>query len=412
VTKYREAFQWPPLRALNQRLERRGTTARQREAFTPERLMEIASRTTGLDDFGDPHFVEPLGLLCEDIRANQDIHSLGWWFISELFKRRLITRLKLAELEKIQPEIFSQSVDRPLIIVGLPRTGTTRLMRILAEDPANRPLLNWESFEPVPPPIQGRVRFDRRRLRGIAATSIFSLLIPGFQAIHATGADLPEECVMLLANSFDSWLNVLQFDAPNYQQWFLNTSHGTTYAEHKKQLQVLQWKFKRDRWLLKSPGHMFGPAELLATYPDALIVQTHRHPNKAIPSIASLSAAVRGMMVSRLDDERVGQQILEQMKVGVHRLQAHTPEIPANQYMAIQYEDIVRDPMSVITEIYHHMDLPISTRAESAFQTEIASNPKDSKGRHNYQPEQFGLVPERIDKHFAEYVRANNIPSA
>lgn len=411
MAEMRETFQRAPLRALNRYLERRGTTARQRDAFTPEALMERASRETGLDDFGDDHFLEPFRLQCEDTRANGDVHSIGWLFTSDLFNVRLRNRLFLAQHHKEDPEMFEQPIHRPLVVLGLPRTGTTRLMRILARDSAHRPLRTWEGFAPSPPPVEGRTRFDKRRWRCFAVVKAHDILSPSFQTIHAFAPDLPEECVVLFANSFDSWLTVLAADLPSYQKWFLETTHERTYMEHKKQLQLLQWKCKRDRWLLKSPGHMFGPSELMATYPDALIVQTHRDPKKVLPSIASLSAAMRTVTVSRLDDFRIGEQILEQMEVGIHRLQDHVPRIPQDQFIDIQYQDIVADPMGTVKRIYEKFDLPLSRKTETAFQEEIEANPKDKKGKHHYTAEQFGLSPELIDEKFGAYMAENQIPT-
>jgi len=409
VQNWRTTFQPRPLRALNQFLERRGTTARQREAFTPESLMEAATRATGLSDFGDPHFLEPLRLICDDLRANPDLHSVGWYFARDALTGSLVTRLKIADFEARMPAIFEQPVRRPLIVLGLPRTGTTRLMRILAEDPANRPLRMWEAFTPAPPPVEGRTRFDRRRLLMLGFVAAYKWLVPGIETIHAMGADLPEECVLLMCNSFDSWFIVLQRDLPTYQKWFLTAKHEQTYAEHRKQLQLLQWHVRRERWLLKSPGHMFAPAELLATYPDALIIQTHRDPARVIPSIASLASAFRGMTVSRLDDARIGGQILEQMDVGLHRLQSYVPQIPSSQRIDVQYEEIVRDPMGVVTRIYDHFGLELSIATRRAFEQEIARNPKDKKGKHVYTLEQFGLSREQIDGRFSDYIRANEI---
>lgn len=196
------------------------------------------------------------------------------------------------------------------------------------------------------------------------------------------------------------------YDAPKYQEWFLKAPHAQAYKEHKAQLQILQWHYPNDRWLLKSPGHMFGLPELLKTYPDALIIQTHRDLSKVLPSVASLGACVRGMNLTRIDHHHLGGQILEQMEIGMKIMSETIPKLPKRQYISIDYNDIVEDPMKVVTNIYEHFDIELTEKAKSAMAREIARNPKDKKGAHHYSMEQFGFTKEGLNERLGKYLDA------
>lgn len=411
ASEYIQTFQRAPLRALNKRMARNGKTASAVEGLSSENLAELAMKDTGLSDFGDSGFREPMELLLGDIRSNKDYHLVGALLRRRFFMAKLIARLAVTKALAQEPDIFAKPISRPVIVLGLPRTGTTRLMRILARDPAHRPLRMWEAMNPAPSPVEGKNRFDKRRILTKAISGAYPALAPEFLKIHPLGADLPEECVLLFASSFDSWMLALQDEAPRYQEWFFKSDHALAYREHKEQLQVLQWHYSRDRWLLKSPGHMFGIEQLMKTYPDALIIQTHRDPAKVLPSIASLASCMRGMTISRIDERRVGDQVLEQMEVGISNLESYAPKIPEDQFISIQYQDIVVDPMKVVRSIYERFNLDLSPEAEAAFAGEIVRNPKDKKGKHRYSLEQFGYSPELMREKFKDYVGANNIPA-
>lgn len=408
---HKDTFQRSSLRALNHRMSKNGRTAAAIESLTSEDLLKTAIKQAGCSDFGDPAFQEPMELLLGDIRANADYHFVGLIVRRRFIMAKLLARLELTKALDEEPEIARKPVHRPVIVLGLPRTGTTRLMRILSCDPAHRPLRTWEALIAAPPPAEGKNRFDRRRIISKIVAGSYNVLAPKFQVIHPLGVDLPEECVLLHATSFDSWMLPLQDDAPRYQEWFLKSDHAQAYKEHKLQLQILQWRYSRDRWLLKSPGHMFGIENLMKTYPDALIIQTHRDPARVLPSIASLAASMRGMAISRIDEMRVGDQILEQMEVGIANLENYLPKIPEDQYISIQYRDIVSDPMQVVKTIYERFNLDLSREAETAFAEEITRSPKNKKGKHHYTMEQFGYTRELLDEKFHDYVGANNIPT-
>lgn len=201
---YAETFQFTPLRKLNQHLMQNGKIKEWRARLSLQPLMEATTAQTGLSDFGDKSFMHPLSLLLEDIRENEDIHAVGAFLARRFLMMQLESRLRMQTSLKEEPDILRQPIERPIIILGLPRTGTTRLMHILSEDPAHRPLRTWEATSPAPPPKKGRIGFDRRKLLALMSGTSYKVLAPEIKKMHATGINLPEECILLFATSFDT----------------------------------------------------------------------------------------------------------------------------------------------------------------------------------------------------------------
>jgi hypothetical protein len=375
-----------------------------------DEMMTAAVRSTGLDDFGATFFEEPLSLLLEGIRRDQDLHKMGLFFHRTFLLRFLKTRLKLQDAFKHETRIGAQEIRKPIVILGLPRTGTTRLFNILAEDPAHRTLTLWESYRPTPPPREEKQFTDFRRRLAQFDRSAAYYLGPDFPAIHELRLDGPEECIHLLATSFISWLFALEYNAPEYHEYYMSCDHTPAYEEYLNILKYLQIDLKRERWLLKSPTHIFGIESLLKVFPDACIIQTHRDPTKVISSSASMGMAARGMGSSVLDPHLVGAQVFEQLSQGLQRTIDIRSSIPPRQIIDVQYSDIVRDPLNVVKEIYQHFNVDLGTDALNAMGAEIAHSPQHKKGKHTYSPEDFGFSAEMIELAFSDYREAFSVP--
>jgi len=373
-------------------------------------LLEAAIKSTGLSDFGDPSFREPLELLLGDIAGDPDLHPMGRFFHREFLLRFLKNRLKL--VEAWSPESAAlQEVAQPLVILGMPRTGTTRLFNIMARDPAHRTLSLWESYRPTPAPREESLKSDRRRMSARMDQVIANYLGPDMRAIHELRLDGPEECIHLLATSFVSWLLSVEYNAPQYHEFYLSHDQILPYQEFRKTLHYLQSHYKRDRWLLKSPTHSFGIFGLMAAFPEARIVQTHRDPVKVIPSTASMALTARGMGCSQLDASLVGAQVLEQLTCALERTMEARVRIPTEQIADIQYADIIGDPMNVVREIYQKFGWSLSDMAIAEMTDEINSHGQHKHGRHHYTLEQFGYERGKIDATFADYRAAFDVPS-
>ena len=373
----------------------------QLDALYPDRLMEQARLTTSLDDFGGTQFEDALDVLCRSAREDGARSDQGVARLASNIGRQLNLRLNLAADRKKHPEISRQEIKAPLILIGLPRSGTTILHSLLAQDPAARSPQRWEMTHPFPPPRAETYETDRRIALVDAEIETFA---PEFRAMHRMGATLPEECNSLVEASFRTMNYWAQMALPSYVDWLLNdATMSPAYAFHREFLQHLQAFAPRDYWVLKAPPHIFWPGYLLDTYPDARIVMTHRDPRQVLPSNASLIAQVRAG-AEEVEPRAVGaDQLL--WNIGLQRTMAlrktwHRPE----QFIDTYYSDFISDPLKVVKQIYDHFGMDLSEEAEGRMRHFMVGNEKEKHGKHAYSAEQFGLEPARIAEEFSEYM--------
>ena len=254
-----------------------------RERFEVEAILsEAATRTGGLEDLGDGPFVEPLGLFLESLEREARLNDLGRLIARERALLHTVNRLNYVNDRKRFPGICDERIVAPVFIIGFPRTGTTILHDILAQDPDSRAPLTWETMFPSPPPEAATFETDPR-----IALCAATLPTPEteterdrqFRAMHPMGATLSQECVTMMGEAMCTPLFHNQFRVPSYEDWIdLEADWSHVYDFHEHQLQHLQWHNHRDRWVLKTGAHMWGLEHLLRKYPDARIVFTHRDP--------------------------------------------------------------------------------------------------------------------------------------
>ena len=299
--------------------------AAQRLGFEPlpidaDRLVAGARRATGLRDSGDDGCREPLAVMARDIDEHPGTTPFARLFMRRHLIKRLSNKLRIAAALRADPAIERRPVDRPLFVLGLPRTGTTLLHRLLAVDPDNRAPLTWEMDDPVPPPeaTAGTAR-DPRAARVAKELATLDRVAPGFRAIHELGAELPEECIALMANELTSMTFLVGLSLPGYRRWLLARDLGATYASHRRQLQLLQGEERAPRWVLKAPFHLHGLPWLLRTYPDACVVQTHRDPLQVMPSVASLMLTMREAFQDGLSPADVGDEVVTDLGAWLER---------------------------------------------------------------------------------------------
>lgn len=369
----------------------------------PDRLIDRARTAAQLEDLGDTEFLDALTVLCRSIRDDRPRTQQGLERMSALLTRQLDTRLKLAATRQQYPEIARQEIRSPLILVGLPRSGTTILHALLAQDPAARSSQRWEMTYPFPPPRAETYETDPRIARVDAEIETFD---PEFRAMHRMAANLPEECNSLVEASFRTmnyWANMA---LPSYAHWLVHEADMTpAYAFHRQFLQHLQAFNSRDYWVLKAPPHIFAMDVLLATYPDARIIMTHRDPRQVLPSNASLIAQVR-RGAGAVDPKEIGADQL-MWNVGLKRTMALRSRWPRpGQFLDTFYRDFISDPIVVVRQIYSHFQMELTPDAEQRMHLFLADNDKEKHGKHVYSAEQFGLEDETIAAQFAEYIDA------
>ena len=369
-------------------------------------LLDGAIRRAGSSDFGGERFLEGMRVLLDSVEREAELSTLGRLSCRETLLRYLENRLRLTEYRTQHPEVAEQKIERPIFIVGLPRTGTTLLFNLLAQDLDNRVPLSWEVEWPVPPPEPETYETDPRIEEAEKLFGNLDRLIPTLPAIHEFGAQLPQECVPINAHEFLSVQFHVTFHAPSYQAWLDQQDMVRSYEFHKKFLQHLQSKYAKERWALKSPAHLPAIDELLQVYPDALIIHTHRDPGNVMPSLASLHYAFRGMNSDAVDPVRIGRNVMDTWSLGLNkavearRRHRDKPE----QFFDAHFEDTLADPVDLLRRAYEHFGLDFTDTTRERMSAFLAANPRGSRGAHRYVREDFGLDLAEIRERFAEYV--------
>ena len=376
--------------------------------LTPEQLLrEATERAGGLTDLGDGPFVEGLERFADSAEREGRLNTIGRVIAKERVLGHTVSRLQYEDDRKRYPEIAQQKIEKPVFIVGLPRTGTTILHDIMAQDPATRAPMTWEVMFPSPPPETATFETDPRIERCAATFPDVFDAIPGFKAMHPMGAQLTQECVSMMGEAMCTPLFHNQFRVPTYQDWVddeADFSH--VYALHYRQLQHLQSRHSGARWVLKTGAHMWGIAHLLETYPDAHIVFTHRDPVDSMTSYASLTSLVRSMGSDDVDKKEIASDWTARLrKVVMRTLDVRAArEYPEARFLDVRFSDFVRDQFAVVERIYDAFDMEMSDVAERCLRGFIDDNPKGKHGVHEYTPEDYGVVPDEVRASFAEYI--------
>ncbi len=378
----------------------------------PVALAAAASRNTGLYDFGDTTFHEPFELLLESLEHEAHLTLLGRLIVRRDLVRTLENRLRLVHAWKTHPEILTGRIERPVFIMGLPRTGTSILHELLAQDPTNRVPMTWEVMHPWPPPERATFTTDRRIAKVDQHFSGIDRLLPDFKSIHPMGATLPQECVALTAHDFATMIHHTTHDVPSYQRWLETANLRWVYASHRRQLQYLQWKCPAERWALKSPGHLWALDALLAEYPDARIVQTHRDPLKVIASLANLASILRSLASDRIDPLAIGADWTARLARGLeHTMTVRSRGLPPTaQVFDLQFVEFMRDEIAMVRRIYTFFGLELTAEAERRMRAFLQANPADKHGKHKYTLTQAGLDETTERRRYATYQERFSIP--
>ncbi|MGH7392449.1 MAG: sulfotransferase [Candidatus Rokuibacteriota bacterium] len=373
--------------------------------FDRESIVGEARARAGLHDFGGDEFHEPLRRLLEGYRTEARFTAVGRLAARRDTVSLLANRLRLVEDRRRHPAIADEAIRRPLFIVGLPRTGSTLLHHLLAQDPASRVLQAWEVMFPSPPPERSRYETDPRIRRAERQLRWLDRMAPEFKAIHPLGARLALECIALMSYSFLSSRFHTTYHVPSYQEWLEQQDLRPAYELHRRALQHLQWRAPAERWILKAPSHLYGLDALFETYPDAVVVQTHREPLVVLASVASLTAVLQGAFTDRLDLGEIGHEVTRRWANGLERAVhlRQSGRVPGDRFLDVHYHDLLADPITVIRGIYARFDVPFTEEAERRMRRHLAGNPQGKNGMHRYSLATFGLDPEELTHRFKAY---------
>lgn len=353
-------------------------------------LMAEAAQRAGSDDFGESSTVEALRLLVTSCAHRGALSEVGWRVLRRIGLRHLRNRVAVRAFLRAHPDIGTTSLGRPIVVTGMPRTGTTVLHELLALDAAHRPLRLWEALLPVP--AASAAERDRRIDQARQWLERFYGAVPDFVRIHALRPDGPEECDALLQNAFASHHFDDMFDAPAYSEWLATASLDDAYSFYAAQLRILAAAdAERGIWVLKSPIHLGHLDALLRVLPDAVVVQCHRDPLEAVPSYASLMATLRRAYSAHVDPGEVGRQALHRC-AGVIDRAMQTREIATSGcFIDVAYAEVVRDPVAVVRAVYVAAGGALGARLEERMREWLHRNPRGARGRHEYDAAAFGI---------------------
>ena len=368
-------------------------------------LLEKSCRLTGLCDFGGPSFRIPLGILLRSFEEDARLNLLGRITVHSEMVRVLCNRLLMQRDCTRFPAIAQEKIRQPIFITGLPRSGTTFLHALLAQDPACRAPQVWEVMHPSPPPETATYGTDPRIEHTRKQLSWIEVLMPDFDKCHTIGARLPQECIAMTDHSFLSYVFESMYFVTSYRSWHDRQDKRPAYQCHRRFLQHLQWRCPGAHWVLKAPSHLMALEALFEVYPDAQVVLTHRDPLKVLPSCASFAKVLRAPFTGPIDLIELGAEVSRRWADSANeltRLRSEHGELNSN-FFDVGYPDLIRDPMAVVRGIYRNFDRELSHEAEAAMRLFVGQNPKDKRGAHHYSLQEFGLDPAMERANFQGY---------
>ncbi|MFC7342772.1 sulfotransferase family protein [Saccharopolyspora griseoalba] len=369
---------------------------------TVEDLHESATRVTGLADFGGDEHVEALGVLLDSYRREAGLTPRGNKIKRAFLRGALTARLLGEQAFARHPEHAEVPVERPIFVTGLPRTGTTALHRLLTADPAHQGLEVWLAEVPQPRPPRETWAEDpvfQAIQRSYAQQQVER---PEFMGLHYMSAEQVEECWQLLRQSIRSVSYECLAHVPSYSAWLAGQDWTPAYRRHKRNLQLIGLPDAGRRWVLKNPSHLFALDALLAVYPDAIVIQTHRDPAVAMASMCSLADKATEGWSTTFRGSTIGRDQLELWARGLESFTTARRRHPAAQFYDVHYDDFVTDPVGTAERIYRRFSLPLDDAARAAMHELHASSTTGiAKPRHSYHLADFGLTAGEVAERFA-----------
>ncbi len=376
-----------------------------REPLSADQLITLARRRTGLSEFGETAFLDPLQTFLRACNKDGNLSLVGRVATRWDVVRFLSNLLRLFDEEQTAPAILARPVDRPIFISGLPRSGTTFLHSLLAEDPANLVPRVWQLIHPYPP-RNSESGLDRRALRVARQLRLFGLLAPDFRRMHPIDARSPQECSEITAHVFASLRFDTTYHIPSYRHWLDETGHLEAYRFHKRFLQHLQHQTADGgRWVLKCPDHVFALDAIRAVYPDARLVFVHRDPLAVLLSVARLTETLRRPFTRSIDKAEIGRQDSDRWLAATELMIAAAQQQRfAEPIFHVQYLDLVKDPVGTVAALYSHFGDALHPDAAARIGRLVDAKPNGGYGAHGSRLEEYGLDAALERERYARYM--------
>ena len=381
-----------------------------RRPLKPDALLAAAQKRSGLHDFGDISFFEPLQRLLAGCDDEASLSLVGRMATRWDVLRFLTNLLRFHDAEQRDPGILHRPIERPIFITGLPRTGTTFLHRLLMEDPDNRAPKVWQTIYPYPLGRRARDGRDPRPARVARQLRAFERLAPEFRALHPLDTNSPQECSEITAHVFRSLRFDTTYRIPSYRRWLDSDGHLPAYQFHKRFLQHLQHQAPGDqtpgRWVVKCPDHLFALDAIRAVYPDARLVFVHRDPVKVLLSVAKLTEVLRRPFTRRIDNRDIGMQESRRWLDGAqHMIDAGDDAGLPEPIYHVHHTDLVANPVGTVTALYRHFGLTLAPSVAASIRSYSQQRPNGGYGPRAYRFQDHGLVEGMEREKFRGYMQ-------
>jgi hypothetical protein len=374
--------------------------------FELESILQAAVEQTGLSNFGTDDFRERLAVWLQAAEEDEHLGPVGRISVHRDCVRYAANRLRFEDLIARHPEILEVEIRRPIIIAGLPRSGTTHLLNLVAADRRLRSLPYWESLEPIPDPREspGADGVDPRLARCRATHALQDRFTPLLKNMHDLAPEHVHEEIEVQALDFSSYLLEWIATVPRWRDYYLTHDQTPHYAYMKNVLKALQWLRGPDRWVLKSPQHMEQLRPLMETFPDATLVVTHRDPRSVIASAVTMLVYGDRMRRTRVEPEAVAAYWVDRVETLLRACVRDRDQVPEEQSLDVLFHEFMADDVATVERIYELANLPMTPEARAALDRFMRENPRGKHGRIVYDlKEDFGLDPAELRERFAFY---------
>ena len=367
-------------------------------------ILDQAKSETGLSDLGEPLFLEGMNKLIDSVNNEANLNEIGIQAQPIRIQGLLSNRLRFEEDLKKFPEILEQEIIAPIVIVGLPRTGSTMTHRLLASDPNHTAMLWWEGRYPALLPGEKRGDIEARMQLGKAEVDAVVAASPEALDIHPWDYKGADEEILLLEHNFLSTVPESFMALPSYSEWVEEQDHALAYEDLKKFIQYLQWQNpgrENKRWVLKSPHHLGFIDKMISVFPDAKIIQTHRDPIKTVPSFCSMCANLFEPLTTNFDKVFIGKHWSNKLTRALNHCMNISEKHPDN-FLDLKFLNMIKDPIDEMKEIYNFIGEPFGEKTEVAMEAWREEN-KHEMGAHKYSLEEYDLTESQINNNFSKY---------
>jgi hypothetical protein len=390
--------------------EARGMDINSLVPLDPTEMIETAKRNTGFDDFGADDWREPYAVFVKALNEEAGLHPFGRLLARQDVLIWLEALLGVQAAFNQHPEIDDEIIDAPVIIAGLPRSGTSILFEILSQDAQFGSPRQWEMMFPYPPPERATYETDPRIEKCQHLVTQWNRVTPTYATMHEMDARLPNECILAQACTFVSEMQPGLYQVPSYLNWVINNANWEyPYRFYKRMLKLWQWKNPRKHWLLKAPSHLNYLPVLFKVFPDARLVMTHRDPIKAQASVISLMGTIYWQRSDKPIEVEAFESLFEpaatSAKLGRIIDWIETGTIPRERVFSLQYQDLIKQPIATVGEFYRQAGLEYSAETERHIKNYLAQKPQGKFGKHNYSAGELEEIQRKREffRHYQQY---------